>query len=316
MNKSVEYYGDALCDLAKTDSNIVGLTADLTNSTGIKKFKSTYPNRFFNIGIAEQNMFGIAAGMAKIGLIPFVSTFAVFASMRGLEQIRTDICYQNLNVKVIGTHAGLSFGQAGTTHHCTEDISIMRTLSNFTVIVPSDGQEIYSAVREAYKINGPVYIRINRGKDPIIDKGNNTFSIGKAQKLREGEDVTFIACGRCVNSTLEASDILKEKYQISANVLNMHTIKPIDYKAINQAMEKTSLIVTVEDHNVTGGLGSAVAEVISNNKKECKLIRLGIPDKYCAIGQHSYLMNYYEFDTLSIVKQVSEELNLCTSENV
>lgn len=304
---TAEIYGKTLVELAKENENLVGLTADLAKSTKIGILAEQYPERFFNLGIAEQNMFGVAAGMASAGLVPFVSTFAVFASMRALDQVHTDICYQNLNVKMIATHAGLSFGQAGSTHHCTEDIGIMRTLANLTVMVPADGTETAKAVHAAYYTDGPMYIRINRGFDlRLYDNGDYEFEIGKAIQLREGTDLTIIACGSCVYQAVEASKILDSVDGLKIRVLNMHTIKPLDKEAIMKAVHETRRIITVEDHNIYGGLGSAVSEVIAEGGKACGFKRLGIPDTYSIIGLHEDLMSHYGIDTNGILETVRE----------
>lgn len=307
--QTAEIYGNTLCELAAEHPDIVGLSADLAKSTKIGLMQEKFPDRFFNVGIAEQNMFGIAAGMAKAGLTPYVSTFAIFTSMRGLDQVHTDICYQNANVKMIGTHAGLSFGTAGSTHHCTEDISIMRTMANCKVIVPADGFEAANAVRAAYDIPGPVYIRINRGFDRLVyENGDYGFEFGKAHIMTEGTDITIIACGACVYQAVEAAAVLKND-GIKARVVNMHTIKPIDKDAILKAVEETRRIVTVEDHNIIGGLGSAVAEVVAESGKACAFTRLGIPDCFSMIGLHEDIMAFYKIDTNGIVENVRALLN-------
>lgn len=308
---TAEIYGKVLCELGEEHKEIVGLSADLAKSTKIGMFGEKFPDRFFNAGIAEQNMFGMAAGMAKGGMVPFVSTFAIFAAMRALDQVHTDICYQNLNVKIIATHAGLSFGQAGTTHHCTEDISIMRSMANLKVIVPADGYETAKAVRAAYETPGPVYIRINRGFDQkVYSKEDYDFQLGKAVTLSEGTDITIIACGSCVYQAVEAAKILSEVDGVKARVLNMHTIKPIDKEAILTAVHDTRRIVTVEDHTIMGGLGSAVAEVIVESGLACGFRKLGIPDVYSIIGLHEDLMSYYKIDTNGILDTVREIMGM------
>lgn len=308
---TAEIYGKVLCELGEEHKEIVGLSADLAKSTKIGMFGEKFPDRFFNAGIAEQNMFGMAAGMAKGGMVPFVSTFAIFAAMRALDQVHTDICYQNLNVKIIATHAGLSFGQAGTTHHCTEDIAIMRSMANLKVIVPADGYETAKAVRAAYETPGPVYIRINRGFDQkVYSKEDYDFQLGKAVTLSEGTDITIIACGSCVYQAVEAAKILSEVDGVKARVLNMHTIKPIDKEAILTAVHDTRRIVTVEDHTIMGGLGSAVAEVIVESGLACGFRKLGIPDVYSIIGLHEDLMSYYKIDTNGILDTVREIMGM------
>ena len=304
---TAEIYGKVLCELGEKHPEIVGLSADLAKSTKIGVFGEKFPDRFFNVGIAEQNMFSIAAGMAKCGLVPFASTFAIFTAMRGLDQVHTDICYQNLNVKMIATHAGLSFGQAGSTHHCTEDIAIMRSMANCKVIVPADGMETANAVVTAYETPGPVYIRINRGFDQkLFDKPDYGFELGKAVQLCEGTDITIIACGSCVYQAVQAAGILSGMDGIKCRVLDMHTIKPIDEDAIMKAVMDTRRIVTVEDHNVIGGLGSAVADVIAKSGKGCAFDKLGIPDVFALTGLHEDLMSYYKIDTNGIVGKVRE----------
>ncbi|PKL24532.1 MAG: transketolase [Spirochaetae bacterium HGW-Spirochaetae-3] len=304
---TAEIYGQTLCDLGDEHPEIVGLSADLAKSTKIGVFGDKFPGRFFNVGIAEQNMFGMAAGMAKTGLVPYVSTFAIFTSMRALDQVHTDICYQNLDVKMIATHAGLSFGQAGTTHHCTEDIAIMRSMANMTVIVPADGIETAHAVRAAYDRKGPVYIRINRGFDQVVyDKPDYGFQIGKAVTLHEGSDLTIIACGATVWRALEAAKMLEKVDGLKVRVLNMHTIKPIDVEAVERAVKETRRVITVEDHSTIGGLGSAVAEVAASTGKAFSFKRLGVPDCFSIIGLHEDLLAHYGIDENGIAASVRE----------
>ena len=257
---TAEIYGRTLVELGEENPNVVALTADLAGSTKIGDFKAKFPERFFNVGIAEQNLIGIAAGMAKGGLIPFASSFSVFTSLRALDQVHTDVCYQNVNVKIIGTHGGTSFGQAGSTHHAIEDFAAIRGLVNMTLICPADGIETGLAVRAAANTPGPFYIRINRGFDMVVyNTDDYGFEVGKAVEMVEGNDITLIACGSCVYQAVQAAKVLKADYNISARVLNMHTIKPIDKDAILKAAKETGRIITVEDHSVIGGLGSAVA---------------------------------------------------------
>lgn len=302
-----EIYGQVLCDLGETYPKIVGLSADLANSTKIGNFGRKFPERFFNLGIAEQNLFGVAAGLAKSGLLPFVSTMAAFATMRACEQVRTDICYQNLNVKIIATHAGTSFGPAGSTHHCTEDIAITRAFPNMTVIAPADGIETANAVKACIDHEGPVYIRIGRGFEPTYYKDENYgFKIGKAVEISSGTDLTIIAAGITVLQAAEAAKILKEKDGLSIRVLNMHTIKPLDEEAVLKAVTETRRIITFEDHNVYGGLGSAVADVIAGSGKGCAFEKVGIPDCFCIVGYPEDLYSHYGLDSNSIVDKVRE----------
>ncbi|HPD02565.1 MAG TPA: transketolase C-terminal domain-containing protein [Eubacteriales bacterium] len=304
---TAEIYGKTLSALGDENPNVVALTADLAGSTKIGDFKEKHPDRFFNVGIAEQNMYGVAAGMAKCGLIPFASSFSVFASLRALDQVHTDICYQNVNVKIIGTHGGTSFGQAGSTHHAIEDFAVVRGLVNMTLICPADGIETALAVRAAANTPGPFYIRINRGFDnTVYSTSDYGFQVGKAVTMNEGNDVTIIACGSCVYQSMQAAKILENDYNISARVLNMHTIKPLDKEAVLKAVDETRRVVTAEDHTIIGGLGSAVAETIVESGKGCAFKRLGIPDKFSAIGLHEDLLAMHEIDAAGIVKNVLE----------
>jgi transketolase len=305
-----EVYGEVLTQLGDKYPEIVALTADLASSTKIGRFGKKYPQRFINVGIAENTMFGMAAGLALAGFKPVVSTFAAFASLRCAEQVRTDICYQNLGVKIIATHAGISFGQAGSTHHCTEDIAVMRSFANMTVIVPSDGMETGNAVAAAMEWPGPVYIRIGRGFEPPVNKTPDYgYEIGKAITMHDGKDVTIIACGVGVLQAVRAAEVLGRQ-GLSARVINMHTIKPIDREAIIQAVKDTRRIITVEDHNIMGGLGSAVAEVIVESGKACAFRKLGVPDCYAIVGYPEDLYHFYKFDADGIIETVSELMRL------
>lgn len=302
-----EVYGKTLVELGAKHKDIVALSADLAKSTKIGMFGEAYPDRFFNVGIAEQNMMGIAAGLAKAGMVAFVSSFSVFTSLRCADQLHSDVCYQNVNVKVIATHSGTSFGQGGSTHHAIEDLAVARSLVNLKVIVPADGIETANAVKAAYATPGPVYIRINRGFDNVFyDKEDYGFEIGKSVLVNDGTDITVIACGSCVFQAYEAAKILNADHGIKVRVINMHTIKPIDKEAIMKAVKETRRIITVEDHSVIGGLGSAVAEVIAEGGKACAFRRLGLQDKFSAIGLHEDLMSMHEIDTNGIVKNVGE----------
>jgi len=300
-----EIYGRTLAELGKSNPRIVGVTADLAQTTAIVHFAKAFPDRFFNMGIAEQNMFGVAAGLAKAGLIPFASTMAVFACFRGGEQVRTDIAYQSLPVKIIATHAGLSFGHAGTTHHCTEDFAIMRSIANMTVICPADGIETSKAVQASANTPGPVYIRIGRGFEPPCHETDDyTYEIGKAITMREGTDLTIICCGIAVLQSLQAAKTLAEQNGLSVRVVNMHTIKPVDREAILKAVTDTRRILTVEEHNVLGGLGDAVASVIAESGKGCVFRKHGIQDEFAKIGYAEDLYAYYGLDANGIVEQV------------
>ncbi|MGI5936064.1 MAG: transketolase family protein [Oscillospiraceae bacterium] len=304
-----EIYGRTLAEIAKYNDKIVGLSADLAKSTAIVHFAKAFPDRFFNVGIAEQNMFGIAAGLAKAGLIPFASTMAVFACLRAGEQIRTDIAYQNLPVKIIATHAGISFGHAGTTHHCTEDFAIMRSIANMTVICPADGIETSMAVKACVDLPGPVYIRIGRGfEPPCYEDENHEFKIGKAIQMRDGTDLTIICCGIAVLQSIEAARTLQEQDGISVRVINMHTIKPIDREAVIKAVRETRRILTVEEHNIEGGLGDAVGSVIAESGMGCVFQKHGIRDEFATIGYAEDLYAYYGLDANGIIDKVREML--------
>ena len=306
-----EIYGRTLAYLAETNDKIVGMTADLEKTTAIKFFADKYPDRFYNVGIAEQNMMGIAAGLAKRGLIPFVSTMAIFATMRAGEQVRTDIAYQNLPVKIIATHAGISFGHAGTTHHCTEDFAIMRAIPNMTVICPADGIETSKAVQACIDIPGPVYVRIGRGfEPPCYESDDYEYEVGKAITMRAGTDVTIICCGIAVLQALNAAKTLAENDGLSVRVINMHTIKPIDREAIVQAVMDTRRILTVEEHNIYGGLGDAVGSVIAESGKGCIFRKHGMMDVFSEIGYAEDLYAYYGFDSNGIVDKVREMMGL------
>jgi transketolase len=303
-----EIYGEVITQLALKDKRIVALTADLARSTKIGKFEEKIPERFFNFGIAEANMFAVAAGMEDAGLIPIVSTFAVFSSLRAAEFVRTDICYQKRNVKIIATHSGTSFGQAGTTHHCTEDLAVMRALANMVVIAPADALETARAAEAALLHDGPVYMRIGRGFEPPLHKDLDfDFQIGKAIQLREGTDLTVIASGIPVRHAVEASDLARQQ-GLGVRVIDMHTLKPLDEEAVLAAVRDTRRIITVEDHSVIGGLGTAVAEVIAGSGKGCAFRRLGYQDCYAIVGYPDDLLHHYCLDADGILAAIGEVL--------
>ena len=306
---TAEYYGMALAELGAEHPEVVALTADLAKSTKIGDFMNKYPDRFFNVGIAEQNMFGIAAGMAKAGLVPFLSTFSQFASMRVADQLHTDICYQNVNAKVIATHSGTSFGQAGSTHHAIVDLALVRSLPNLRVIVPADSMETVNAVRTAYETPGPFYIRINRGFDHVLYPSTEYgFALGKAVELNPGPDITVIACGSCAYQALTAAQFLDNADGLKVRVLNMHTIKPLDEEAVLKAVMDTRRIITVEDHSVIGGLGGAVADVIAASGKGCAFQKLGFQDVFAPIGLHEDIMSIAGIDSNGIIAAVRETM--------
>ena len=300
-------YGQALAEIAANDPRIVALTADLAKSTNTGIFGEQFPDRMFNVGIAEQNLFGVAAGLAKVGYIPFASTFAIFACLRGGEFIRTDAAYQKLPVKIIGTHGGLSFGAAGSTHHCIEDFAVMRAIPNMTVVIPADAYECARAIKSCVDVPGPFYLRVGRGMEPLLHNSEDEFEfeIGKAMHLKDGNDVTIIACGNPTRDALIAGEMLDEQ-GVSAQVINMHTLKPIDREAIVEAAVKTRRIVTVEEHNVVGGLGDAVAAVLAESGKRCILTKIGIPDEFGPIGKPEDLYAIYKLSSQGIMETVME----------
>ena len=305
-----EIYGEVLTQLGAHNERIVALTADLAGSTKIGRFQKDFPDRFINLGVAEMNMMGMGAGLAAAGFIPVVSTFAVFASLRCAEFVRTDICYQKRNVKIIATHSGTSFGQAGTTHHCTEDLAVVRSFANIKVIAPADSYETAKAVAAAVEEKGPVYIRIGRSFEPPMHKSMDfDFEIGKAIQIQDGTDITVIACGRTVLSALEASKIAKQE-GLSVRVLDMHTIKPLDVDAVLRAVLETRRIITVEDHNVIGGLGSAVADVIAMSGKGCVLKKLGLQDEFSIVGYPEDLLHHHKIDTDGIIEAIQQVMRM------
>ena len=292
-------YGEALAELGAVNENIVVLEADLSKSTKTCDFKKVYPERFINVGIAEQNMLGIAAGLAAAGKVPFASTFAVFATGRAYDQIRNSIAYPNLNVKIAATHAGLTVGEDGGSHQMLEDIALMRALPNMTVIVPADGIETKQAVQAAAAYEGPVYIRMGRPKVPVLFGDDYKFEIGKGVVLKEGTDVTLIGTGIMVSKAMEAAELLAAE-GISAAVVNISTIKPLDVELIIAQAQKTGAVVTCEEHNIIGGLGSAVAEVLVENYP-VPMARVGAEDKFGESGLPDELLEKYGLTATNIV---------------
>ncbi|HSH35946.1 transketolase family protein [Schnuerera sp.] len=292
-------YGEALKELGGINKDIVVLDADLSGSTKTGVFKKAYPERFINVGIAEQNLVATAAGLATAGKIPFASTFAVFASGRAFEITRNSVCYPKLNVKIAATHAGLSVGEDGATHQALEDISIMRSLPNMIVLNPADAVETKQCIYKAVEYDGPVYIRLGRSKVPVLFDNNYRFEIGKGVELKEGKDVTIIATGIMVEKALTAAEEL-DKEGISARVINISTIKPIDKDIIIKAANETKGIVTVEEHSIIGGLGSAVAEVLVENKPTY-MERIGTEDTFGESGDGNLLLDKYGLNVENII---------------
>lgn len=285
-------YGKALIELGEKYKEVVVLDSDVSASTRTYLFKEKYPSRFFNFGVAEANMIGFAAGLALCGKIPFASSFAIFAAGRAYEQIRVAVAWPNLNVKIIVTHAGISVGEDGASHQSIEDIALMRILPNMKVVVPADIVEAEKAILEAVNIPGPVFIRLGRPKVPVIYKKDKPFSFGKADVLMEGEDVVIIACGIMVSESLKAAETLK-KEGISATVLNVSTIKPIDKTSILHYANNTRAVIVAEEHSIYGGLGSAVAELLAENSYPVVMKRIGIEDKFGVSGEYLELLDYF-----------------------
>lgn len=300
-------YGNTLVELYKKHDNLIVLDADLASATRTGIFKKVFPERHCDCGIAEANMMGIAAGLATTGMVPFVSSFAMFTSGRAFEQVRNSIGYPHLNVKIGATHAGISVGEDGATHQCNEDIGLMRTIPGMVIINPSDDIEARAAVIAAYNHDGPVYLRFGRLAIPVInDRPNYEFKLGKGVILREGKDATIIATGLCVGTSLEAAGKMAEK-GLDIGVANIHTIKPIDKDLIIALAKKTNKIITVEEHSVIGGLGSAVCEVLSENYPT-SVLRIGIKDRFGHSGPAIELLREFGLDSKGITKTVSEYL--------
>ena len=293
-------YGEALLSLGEDNEKVVVLDADLAGATKTELFAKKFPDRFFDMGIAEANMIATAAGLATCGKIPYASTFAVFAAGRAYDQIRNSVCYPNLNVKICATHAGITVGEDGATHQMIEDLSLMRTLPNMTVISTSDDVETKWAVKEIAKIQGPVYLRLARLATPILYEETQSFSIGKAIQIGEGTDATVFATGVVVAEALKAKELL-EKKDIHIRVIDMHTIKPIDREMIVKCAKETKKLISIEDHSVIGGLGSAIAEVLTE-EYPCKLIRMGIKDTFGKSGSAVDLLKYFGLTSEDIIK--------------
>ncbi|MCX8131276.1 MAG: transketolase family protein [Clostridia bacterium] len=296
-----EAYGNALAEFG-SDNRIVVMDADLSKSTKTENFKKIYPERFINMGIAEGNMISTAAGIATCGKIVFASTFAIFVSERACEQIRNSVCYPNLNVKIGASHSGITVGEDGASHQCLEDIAIMRALPNMVVVSPADATEARLAVKAAIEYDGPVYLRLGRSGVPVIFDDSYKFELGKGVTVAEGEDVTIVATGIMVHSALEAREILKNE-GISARIVNIHTIKPIDKDIIIKAAKETGALVTAEEHSIIGGLGSAVAEVLVDNYP-VPVKMVGVSDRFGKSGKPDELLKMYGLTSTDIVEKV------------
>ena len=298
-------YGEALLSLGEENKNIVVLDADLAGATKTELFAKRFPERFLNIGIAEQDLMSTAAGLATCDKIPYASTFAVFAAGRAYDQIRNSICYPELNVKIVATHAGITVGEDGATHQMLEDLSLMRTLPNMTVMCTSDDTETKWAIKEIAKIKGPVYLRLSRLATPIIYDENETFEIGKAKQIGEGKDCTIFATGVMVSEAIKAKEKLKEE-DINVRVVDIHTIKPIDKEIIIKSAKETKKLISIEDHSIIGGLGTAIAEVLSEEYPS-KLIRMGMKDEFGKSGKAEDLMKHFHLTAEDIIKEVKKD---------
>lgn len=308
MKPTRDGYGEGLLELGRIDRNVVALCADLTASTRANWFKDKYPDRFFDMGVAEQDMFSTAAGLALAGKIPYCSTFGVFATGRGWDQVRISVCYMNLNVKIAGSHGGVTVGPDGATHHALEEIALMRPLPNMKVLVPCDALEAKKATIVSRDVPGPVYLRLGREPMPILTGEDDVFVIGKAKVLRDGSDVTVIACGIMVAAALDAADILK-KEGISARVINLHTPKPIDKEIIIKAAKETGAIVTAEEHTIMGGMGSAVSEVITDiYPVPVKMV--GMRDTFGVSGEPQELLKHFGLTKEAIAEAAHEALKM------
>ncbi|MCL5986812.1 MAG: transketolase family protein [Actinobacteria bacterium] len=305
--RTLEGLRDALLELGHENPNVVVLTADLKYPTLVDKFAEEFPDRFVDVGVAEQNMMGIAAGLAACGKICFATTFAVFATTRACEQVRTDIAYPGLNVKIVGTAGGFSFGMGGVTHASTEDVAIMRNLPNMTVLAPADYLEAKLAVKAAALHGGPVYLRLGRSAEPIINKDSYNFEIGKAVKLREGKDITIFAYGSMVFEALRSADELI-KDGIEARIINIHTIKPLDTEMVLDCARMTKAIITVEEHTLIGGLGSAVAQTLLEHSHRLRyrippFLSMGLADIFATEGNPDELRELYGLNAKAIAQK-------------
>lgn len=300
-----ESYGNALVELGAEHDNLIVLDADLAAATKTGVFKKAYPDRHIDCGIAECNMMGIAAGLSTTGIVPFASTFAMFAAGRAFEQVRNSIGYPHLNVKIGATHAGISVGEDGATHQCNEDIALMRTIPGMVILNPADDVEAKACVKAAYEYNGPVYLRFGRLAVPVInDRPDYKFELGKGVVLREGKDVTIVATGLCVSYALEAAEKLAAD-GIDAKIINIHTIKPLDEELIVAAAKETGKVVTVEEHSVIGGLGSAVCDALAE-KCPVPVKKIGVQDVFGESGPAAALLAKYKLDGEGVYEQVKE----------
>lgn len=296
-------YGKTLVELGKVNKDIVVLDADLSSSTQTKLFAKEFPERFFNVGISEQDLITTAAGLSCTGKIPFVSTFAMFASGRAWEQVRNTICYSNLNVKIAATHGGITVGEDGASHQALEDISLMRSIPNMTVIVPADAEETRQAIKFAAEFNGPVYIRISRSNLPDIFDSNYKFDYKKANIIKEGKDITLITNGETLVETIDCAKILSEK-GIDAEIINVPVVKPLDNETIINSAKKTNRVITIENHSIIGGLGSTICELLSE-KYPTKVTRIGTNDEFGQSGTAKELMAFYGLNAEKLAQKIT-----------
>jgi transketolase len=298
-------FGLAILSIAEDNPNLMVMSADLGSSSGLERFKNSYPDQFLNTGIAEQNLIGVAAGLAKEGCNVFATSFSPFIAMRASEQIRMNLGYMQMNVKAVAIGGGISMGFLGNSHFGIEDAAVMRAIPNMTVVNPADCAEIVKTVQAAAQFDGPMYIRLTGGpNNPIVYKEDYDFQIGKAVNLREGTDVLIVACGSMVSAALKAADVLAEQ-GVEANVINMHTLKPLDGDALNAALKKVPAIVTVEEHTVIGGLGSAVAEFMAPRRERPPHLMIGIQDRYIKTGEYNYMLEQEGLEYQSISDKIS-----------
>jgi transketolase len=299
-------YGEALLELGKTRKDVVVLDADLSGSTKTGKFAKAFPDRFYNLGVSEQDLIGTASGLSLAGKLPFASTFAVFETGRAWEQIRQTVCYSNLNVKLVASHSGITVGEDGASHQAIEDVALMRVLPNMTVVVPSDARETRQVIRTIAEYRGPVYVRLGRAKVPTVMPGDYTFHLGKAHIFHLGKDANIVAMGIMVAAALESAEILRHE-GIDAGVINMSTVKPLDTRALLEASRSGGPVVTAEEHSIIGGLGSAVSEFLSESAPT-KLCRIGIKDDFGCSGPSGELLRLYGLTAENIAKTVKEAL--------
>ncbi|WP_053382717.1 transketolase family protein [Leucobacter celer] len=307
LNPGLDYLSLGLEDLVEAGAPVVAGTADLTYSNGLNRFQAAHPDRFVQFGISEQHMVSAAAGMATAGKMPFVATFASFLGLLCCEQIRMDVAYTKLPVRLIGHHTGISLGFYGTSHHATEDISTMRAIAGLTVVSPADGPQLRAAIRASADWPEPIYFRISRGRDPQVYADDVEFEFGKGIEHLRGTDVTIIACGILVHAALEAAGELAAA-GVSVGVIDMPTVKPLDEELVLDVAGRTGVIITAEEHNIIGGLGAAVAEVLAENPGGARLVRHGIRDEYSLIAAPTRLYAHYRLDGPGLVEVVQEEL--------